>query len=116
MKEMNGSFENLIVWQKSRILAKEMYRLFGKLPDYAFRDQILRATISVMNNIAEGHERRSSLEWRQFLYIAKASAGEVRSMIYLAADLNYLDLDTKEKFIRSSEEIAYMLASLIRKL
>ena len=88
-------FEDLMIWQKSRQLVGLIYGSFeadspgGK--DYGFRNQITRAAISVMNNIAEGFERNGDKEFAQFLSIAKASAGEVRSMIYAAEDLSYMD-------------------------
>ena len=78
---MVESFEELIAWQKTRELTAEVYRLsdsgqFAK--DFALRDQIRRASISIMSNIAEGFERRTRPEFRQFLGIAKGSCGEVR--------------------------------------
>jgi len=80
-------FEDIIAWQKAKVLAVDVYQLFGEHRDFGFRDQILRASVSVMNNIAEGFERRSNNEFRQFLYIAKGSCGEVRSMLILAKEL-----------------------------
>ena len=62
----------------------EIYLLFENSKDYSFKDQIQRATVSIMNNIAEGYERRTNNEFKHFLYIAKGSCGEVRSMLALA--------------------------------
>lgn len=77
-------FEEIIAWQKSKDLYKEIYLLFENSKDYSFKDQIQRATVSIMNNIAEGYERRTNNEFKHFLYIAKGSCGEVRSMLALA--------------------------------
>jgi four helix bundle protein len=86
-------FEDILAWQKARILTLKIYFLFKDLKDFAFRDQIFRASVSIMNNVAEGFERKSDKEFIHFLYIAKGSCGEVRSMLYLAIGLNYIDDD-----------------------
>lgn len=83
-------FEELEVWRESRRLANLIYDNFEKLPVFGFRDQILNASTSVMNNIAEGFDRHSKREFAQFLVVAKGSSGEVRSMLYLAQDRGYL--------------------------
>lgn len=69
-------FEDLTVWQDSRNLVNHIYQQFSTLKDWGFRDQIQRASISVMNNIAEGFERNSDKDFRRFLIIAKASCGK----------------------------------------
>jgi len=86
-------FEDLKVWQLARELVLAVYQLtstqvFGK--DHALRDQIRRAAVSSMANIAEGFERGSNREFMRFLYIARGSAGEVRSHLYVARDLDYI--------------------------
>lgn len=86
-------FEDLRIWQDARVLAKQMYSDMKGNKDRGFRDQIQRAGISIMNNIAEGFERNSDAEFARYLDIAKGSAGEVRSMYYAAEDLGYV---TKE--------------------
>ncbi|RXQ91468.1 four helix bundle protein [Ancylomarina salipaludis] len=83
-------FEDLKVWQESRLLVRLVYEFLNTNKDYGFKDQIQRASISIMNNIAEGFERNSDTEFKRFLDIAKASCGEVRSMLYLAEDLKYI--------------------------
>ncbi len=91
-------FEDLIAWQKSRVLNKEIYKAtLGKkfATDFTLRDQITRASISVMANIAEGFERNGNKEFSQFLSVSKSSAGEVRSHLYVALDLEYI---TQEQF------------------
>ena len=83
-------FEDMRIWQDSRMLTGKIYRAFSNCKDFSFRDQIQRAAVSIINNISEGYERSSKAEFIRFLDIAKGSAGEVRSMLYLAQDLNYL--------------------------
>lgn len=86
----NKHFEDLQVWQESRRIVQEIYRHTTKLKDFGFNDQIQRAAISIMNNIAEGYESGSNPVFRRYLLIAKGSCGEVRSMLYIAKDLSYI--------------------------
>ena len=96
-------FEDLRIWQQARELNLLVYRTSGSLKDFSFIDQMRRAALSIMNNIAEGFERRTDADFAHFLDVAKGSAGEVRSMTYAAEDLNYLgpatiiDLRTRAK-------------------
>jgi four helix bundle protein len=109
-------FEDIIVWQKARELSNDVYRAFYNCKDYAFCDQIRRASVSVMNNIAEGSERSTDKEFRQFLYIAKGSCGEVRSMLILAQDQEYITADAYALLGNRAEQISKMLAGFIKKL
>ena len=90
---MADRFEDLDAWKVSRELANLIYR-FGResgfSKDYGFKDQIQRAAVSVMNNVAEGFERGSNKDFARFLFIARGSVGEVRSMLYLALDQKYI--------------------------
>lgn len=109
-------FEDIIVWQKSQELAVLIHLKFKYCKDLSFRDQIFRATLSISNNIAEGFDRETDKELIRYLYIAKGSTAEVRSMLYLAEKLDYL---TKEEFKlthEKSNEISKMLFSFIKKL
>jgi four helix bundle protein len=109
-------FEEIEVWQSSRKLVKDIYSTFSMLKDYGFRDQICRAAVSVMNNIAEGHERTSTKEFIRFLAISKGSCGEVRSMLYVALDLNYINNETFTELIEQSKSISKQLSGFIRYL
>lgn len=109
-------FEDIQVWQKSRDFNITLYKLFNNCRDYSFKDQILRASVSIMNNIAEGFERGSNQDFKKFLYISKGSAGEVRSMVYLAKGLGYLSSDQSLKLNLESLQIARMLSGLIKVL
>ena len=82
--------EDLDIWKESRRLNRLIYMLLGPCRDYSFRDQMRRASLSVMNNISEGFERRTAKDFAHFLDLAKGSAGEVRSMAYAAQDLGIL--------------------------
>jgi four helix bundle protein len=110
------NFEDLNVWKQARQLTQEVYHLtktdkFSK--DFALRDQIRRATISVMSNIAEGFERGGNQEFIQFLYIAKASCGEVRSQLYVALDQGYAPQSGSEKLFQLFKRLSGMISNLI---
>ncbi|HOY13047.1 MAG TPA: four helix bundle protein [Saprospiraceae bacterium] len=109
-------FEDIIAWQKSKELTIQIYKLFSEIKDFGFRDQIRRASVSIMNNIAEGFERRSNKELTHFLFIAKGSCGEVRSMLILANELNMIDHSQKSTLYLLAEEISRMLSGLIKAL
>ena len=92
------NFEDLNVWKDAKNMVVAVYKATSQHPmkrDFGYRDQIQRAAVSITNNIAEGFERDNSREFIRFLRYSKGSAGEVRSMLYIALDLEYL---TKEKF------------------
>jgi four helix bundle protein len=109
-------FEDIKAWQKAKEMTLCVYKIFGKNKDFRFRDQIQSASVSVMNNIAEGFERRSDQELSRFLYIAKGSCAEVRSMLYLAIDLKYISKEELEKIQGLSVEISKMLSGFIKTL
>jgi four helix bundle protein len=83
-------FENIIAWQKAKLMTIAIYELFEQCNDYSLKDQIQRASVSVMNNIAEGFERKTNNEFKQFSYLAKGSCGEVRSMLYFSKELKII--------------------------
>ena len=91
-------FEDLIAWQKARELTKQIYVITGKKPfsaDFGLREQIQKASVSIMSNLAEGFERGSTSEFHQSIVIAKASCAEVRSQLYTSLDIGHI---TKEEF------------------
>lgn len=110
------NFEDILSWQKAKELTLYIYNLNRNIKDFTFKDQIQRAAISIMNNIAEGYERSGNKEFKKFLYIAKGSCGEVRSMLYLALELNYLVKSDFNKLFNLSIEISRLLSGLIKKL
>ena len=109
-------FENIIVWQKAKDLTLLIYKYFKNNWDFSFKDQIQRAVVSIMNNIAEGYERIGNKEFKKFLYIAKGSCGEVRSMLYLALDLHYISKEEFNELYNLSVEISKMLSGFIKTL
>ncbi|MBE6311629.1 MAG: four helix bundle protein [Bacteroidales bacterium] len=113
---MFKKFEDLAVWQKSKEMTVSIYQVSNNIKDYGFKDQIQRASVSVMNNIAEGFERGTQAEFKRFLYIAKGSCGETRSMLILAHEIEYIDKDIKDKLTAQTEEISKMLSGLIKTL
>lgn len=110
------SFEELDVWREAEKLTVACYRYFKSTADFAFRQQIERACVSVMNNVAEGFERLSNQDFKRFLYIAKGSSGEVRSMLHLALELGYLPKADFELVLEQSTRVSKMLSGLIKSL
>jgi four helix bundle protein len=113
---MSGSFEDLEVWKRSKALAVEVCMVLRDCRDYGFRDQITRSAISVPSNISEGAERPGRAEFRQFLGYAKGSAGELRTQVLIAGDLQYLTPDQAERMVLECRELSRMLWGLIRSM
>ena len=109
-------FEDIISWQKSKELTEKIYIVFKDNKDYGFCNQIQRASVSIMNNIAEGFERRGDKEFKHFLFIAKGSCGEVRSMLYLAHELQYLNQNEFQEMLVLSTQISKLLSGFIKAL
>ncbi|HZH31299.1 MAG TPA: four helix bundle protein [Pyrinomonadaceae bacterium] len=110
------SFEEIEAWRKARELTRRVYTAtnggsFSK--DFGLRDQIRRASVSIMSNIAEGCERSGTGEFVQFLAIAKGSAGEVRAQLYVAVDQGYLEQDVFEELLSTAAQISRMLSGLM---
>ena len=113
------SFEDIVAWQLARELVREIYRVTstGDLKkDYGLRDQVRRASVSIVSNIAEGFERGSDKEFIRFLSYAKGSCGEVRTQLYIAKDLDYLSdstfQDLREIVVRNGEVISGLIRYL----
>jgi four helix bundle protein len=110
------NFEDLEIWKDARALTRGIYQLtkdskFSK--DFALRDQIQRAAVSIMSNIAEGFERGGNQEFIQFLYVAKASCGEVRSQLYVALDQSYIAPKDCDDASKSFRRLSIMISNLI---
>jgi four helix bundle protein len=108
-------FEELIAWQKARLLTKAIYALTRQgvfARDYGLRDQIRRAAVSIMSNVAEGFEKGTPAEFHNFLRIAKGSCAEVRSQLYVAFDVEYLPEETFAQLLQQAEEVARVLGGL----
>jgi len=109
-------FEDIIAWQKGEELALHVYGEFKDNKDFGFRDQIRRASVSITNNIAEGFERRGDKEFKHFLFVAKGSCGEVRSMLHLALRLSYINQEKYEELHNLSIETSKLLSGFIKTL
>jgi len=108
-------FEDLIAWQKARELTRAVYEAtrqgaFAK--DYGLSSQIQRAAVSIMSNIAEGFERGGRGEFHQFLSTAKASCAEVRSQLYVALDVGYLEQPAFDQLMQQADEVARIVGGL----
>jgi four helix bundle protein len=111
------TFEDLRVWQQGIELVKQIYLITreGEISkDFGLRDQLRRAAVSVPTNIAEGFERYSRKEYVNFLNIAKGSAGEVRSLLRVALEVDYLDESTYFRLYDLAKGLSRMLASQIQ--
>ena len=109
-------FEDLEVWKDARRLTRAIYHItqaekFSK--DFALRDQIRRATVSIMSNIAEGFERGGNQEFCQFLYVAKGSCGEVRSQLHIALDQNYISRSELDQLADSFKRLSSTISNFI---
>ena len=108
-------FRDLLVWQKSMLLVKEVYVFtidFPKHEVYGLTSQIRRSAISVPSNIAEGHGRESPKEFARFLRIARGSLSELQTQLYLSDNLDYIQTDQFNKLLEASDEIGRMLRGL----
>ena len=113
---MSSSFEDLKVWQRSCDLTIKLYKLLKNWKDYGLKDQILRAAVSIPSNIAEGSERKSVADFSHFLNIAKGSAAELRTQVYIAQQVELLGTDESTKIINELKEISKMLQGLATSL
>jgi len=107
-------FEDLLCWKKSRELVREVYKALNTCKDYGFKDQIQRASVSVMSNIAEGFESGTKQEFLNYLYIAKGSAGEVRAQLYAAYDIGYVHIETFKRLKGLAEECSRLVSSFTK--
>ena len=112
-------FEDIEAWRDARLLVKQIYEitndgLFAR--DFGLRDQIRRAAVSTMSNIAEGFERGSNKDFVRFLFMAKASVGEVRSQLYTAVDLGYLEQGSADEIMGATQSVSRQIAGFIKYL
>ena len=108
-------FEELIAWQKARELTKQIYSTTKSGPfskDFGLRDQIRRASVSIMSNLAEGFERGGRAEFHQFVVIAKGSCAEVRSQLYVALDAEYVTQEQFEVLMNLGNELSRIIGGL----
>jgi four helix bundle protein len=112
-------FEDIQAWQKARELNRQIYAVTGQgnfARDFTLKDQIRRAAISIMLNIAEGFARKTCKEFTRFLFIAHGSAAEVQAALYVALDQNYITAPEFNSLYHHTEEISKMIAGFIKYL
>ena len=112
-------FEEIEAWKNARELTKQIYQLsaLGKFSrDFGLRDQIRRAAVSIMSNIAEGFESQTQSLFIKYLGIAKASAGEVRSQLYVAWDLGYLSPEDLQNTTKLAERVSRQIYGFVKYL
>ena len=113
------SYRELIVWQKSMTLAREVYFASGRLPKqeaFGLLGQIRRAAVSIASNIAEGYGRLTDTQFRHFLGNARGSLYEMQTQLELAADLGYLDKETEYRLREQGSEVARLINGLLTSL
>jgi len=113
-----SSYRDLLVWQKCRVLTKEIYTLTANFPRsevFGLSSQMRRATTSIMCNIAEGQGRRSARDQVHFYYMARGSLLELETQLFVSVDLGYIDDGTVQQRLRQTEEVGRMLNGLIVK-
>ena len=112
-------FEDIQAWQKARELVRVIYEVTSKgtfAKDYSLKDQIKRASVSVMSNIAEGYARQTDKEFNQFLHIALGSVAEVQSQLYIALDLSYVSKEEFNRIYELSSEVARLTTGFAKYL
>jgi len=112
-------FEDIESWKRARRFTNEIYKITGAgkfARDFGLRDQIRRAAVSVLSNIAEGFERGGDNEFLQFLSMAKASCGEARAQLYIALDQNYISATDFNALSNSANEVSQLIAGLMKYL
>ena len=114
-----GSYKDLVVWQKSIQLTKEIYRLIGLLPKeetYSLSDQMRRAVVSMSSNIAEGQARKNDKEFIQFLHIAKGSMAELETQLITCREVGYFSQEQLDYSFNLCQQITVLLNNLISKI
>ena len=111
-----SSFEELEVWQRACNLAVRIYEVLGGCREYGLKDQMTRAGVSIASNIAEGAERASKAEFIRFVHIAKGSAAELRTQVYIACRTKLLSVDLQRELVAELISISSMLQALIKSL
>ena len=111
-----GSFEDLEVWKRACRLAVRVYQVLRECRDYGLKDQMTRAAVSISSNIAEGAERDSKAEFIRFLHIAKGSAAELRTQVYISRQIGVISAETQKELIEELKGVSAMLQGLVKSL
>ncbi|HEV2829897.1 MAG TPA: four helix bundle protein [Pyrinomonadaceae bacterium] len=114
-----SKFEDIESWKKARALTNEIYQATASgqfVRDFGLKDQIRRASVSVLSNIAEGFERGGDKQFLQFLAVAKGSCGEVRAQLYVALDQGYFSADVFERLSKKATEVSQLISGFMKYL
>ncbi len=118
MSKLIYNFEELVIWQISKDVVREIYILFRENRDYGFRDQIQRAAVSIMNNISEGFQRnkfsKDNKQFINFLNISYGSCAEVRSMLYIAEEIGYVAPELSNSLRDKITELEYKIEAFVK--
>jgi four helix bundle protein len=112
--ESKNTFESLEIWQDSMNLCLQVYKSLDKCKDYGLKEQLQRSSVSVPSNIAEGFERQTNKEFIQFLFISKGSCGEMRTQLYLAKALKYIDNEVVNELIKKAQILSSKIQNFIK--
>jgi four helix bundle protein len=111
-----ASFEDLDVWQRACRLGVRIYEVLKNCKDYGLKDQMTRSAVSIASNIAEGAERDSTLEFIRFLHIAKGSAAELRTQVYIACKIEVIEEPIQKELTNELKNISSMIHGLIKSM
>ena len=106
------SFEDLDVWKRACRLSVRVYEILKDCRDFSLKDQMCRAAISIASNIAEGAERDSKKEFVRFIHISKGSAAELRTQVYIAAKIGFIDSEAQKELVDELVALSKMLHQL----
>lgn len=112
-------FEQIESWKLARVFANQIYQVTGTgnfARDFGLRDQVRRAAISILSNIAEGFERSGDNEFLEFLSVAKGSCGEARAQLYIALDQGYISVTQFENLSNTSNNVSQLISGLMKYL
>ncbi|HLF63985.1 MAG TPA: four helix bundle protein [Saprospiraceae bacterium] len=110
----SDGFEDLIVWREAIKLAKDIFSLYENCKNFSLKNQIERSAISISSNIAEGYELDTNRQFIKYLFIAKASCGEVRSQLLLSREIQLFPQDKLTPLIESARKLSVMIYKLIQ--
>ena len=113
---MSSSFEDLEVWKRSCKLSVRLYELLEGCRDYGIKDQMLRSSVSIPSNVAEGRERRSTQDFKRFITIAQGSAAELRTQVYVAREVKIFSTEEASELLEEVRSISKMLQALYSSL
>jgi four helix bundle protein len=108
------SFEDLRIWKEAMSLCVDVYHAMKGCKEFALRDQLQKSAVSIPSNIAEGYERQTDKEFVRFLYIAKASSGELRTQIMIAIAVHVIEQEIGDGLINKAKKVSGMIQNLIK--